>query len=106
LPLWTDALNSYLREHPCFVKRAVVFQELASTQDTARDLAGNQPGLLVIADHQTSGRGRLGRPWVQRPGLVLAATFTISTAHLAPERLSLIAGLAAARAIEATFRRR
>lgn len=100
---WADTLDAHLRARPCFVKRAVVSPELVSTQDTAREIAGNQPGLLVVADHQTAARGRLGRPWVQRPGLVLAATFTFSIAQLAPERLSLIAGLAAARAIESTL---
>ena len=33
--------------------------------DAAR--AGAPDGLVVVADHQTAGRGRLGRTWVRRP---------------------------------------
>ncbi len=38
---------------------------VTSTQDVARDelAAGAQPGLVVVADAQTSGRGRKGRAW-------------------------------------------
>ena len=42
------------------------FAELDSTNrrvlDEAR--AGAAEGLVVVADHQTAGRGRLGRTWV------------------------------------------
>lgn len=41
------------------------FAELGSTQDDlkARASAGAPEGTLVVADCQTRGRGRLGRPW-------------------------------------------
>lgn len=43
--------------------------EVGSTQDVARDLAGRgaPSGTLVIADHQTAGRGRGGRRWDDHP---------------------------------------
>jgi BirA family transcriptional regulator, biotin operon repressor / biotin---[acetyl-CoA-carboxylase] ligase len=47
-----------------------LFDTVGSTNDVARDLANRgAPALtLVIADHQTSGRGRAGRSWLSTPG--------------------------------------
>src|SRR5690606_38283509 len=44
-----------------------------STNDIARGLAeaGAPEGAVVIADHQTAGRGRGGRPWLTPPGRAL-----------------------------------
>ncbi len=49
------------------------YPEVASTNDIARRLAGEgaPEGTLVIADHQTSGRGRLGRSWLAPAGTSL-----------------------------------
>src|SRR5262245_7156801 len=46
------------------------FEELPSTNDEARRLAeeGAAHGTVVVADVQTAGRGRLGRPWTSPPG--------------------------------------
>lgn len=76
---------------------------VTSTNDVARDLAaaGAPEGTAVVADEQTGGRGRLGRPWASPPGglwlsLVLRPRLP---AHEAP-RLGLAVGVAVARAIE------
>ena len=62
-----------------------------STQDLARDMP---IGAIVIADHQSRGRGRMGRRWDAPPGTALLASFV-----LAPDPvLSLAAGVAAAEA--------
>ena len=64
---------------------------VASTQDVARDLP---VGAVVVADHQTEGRGRLGRRWEAPPGSALLASFVVPARALAP----LAAGVAAATA--------
>src|SRR5512147_472545 len=46
------------------------FEVISSTNDHARELAeeGAGHGEVVIAESQTGGRGRRGRPWVSPPG--------------------------------------
>ena len=61
-------------------------QVLASTMDTARDLAhdGEREGAVIVAEEQNKGRGRFNRVWVSPPGLNLY--FTVL---LRPEREQL-----------------
>jgi BirA family biotin operon repressor/biotin-[acetyl-CoA-carboxylase] ligase len=49
--------------------RLFVFDEIDSTNTCAKTLAstGIEDGAVVIADHQTAGRGRLGRSWIAEP---------------------------------------
>jgi BirA family biotin operon repressor/biotin-[acetyl-CoA-carboxylase] ligase len=82
------------------------FAELDSTNrylvDEAR--AGAPAGLVAVADHQTAGRGRLGRVWVAPPGASLLTSVLLRPA-LPPDRRHLLvtaAGLAMAEAVEAT----
>ena len=62
-----------------------------STQEVARALP---IGSVVVADHQSSGRGRLDRRWEAPPGTALLASFVLPRHPL----LSLAAGVAAAEA--------
>jgi BirA family biotin operon repressor/biotin-[acetyl-CoA-carboxylase] ligase len=79
-------------------------QEIGSTQDRARALAadGAEEGTAVIAERQTSGRGRLGRVWVSPPGTNIAVSLVLRP-NLKPAEASqipLIAGIATCKAIE------
>ena len=62
-----------------------------STQDVARDLP---IGSIVVADHQSSGRGTHGRRWEAPPRTALLASFVLAPSAV----LSLAAGVAAAEA--------
>ena len=68
-----------------------------STQDVARGLP---IGSLVVADHQTAGRGRRDRRWEAPPGTALLASFVLAPGRL----LSLAAGVAAALACGSSVR--
>jgi BirA family transcriptional regulator, biotin operon repressor / biotin---[acetyl-CoA-carboxylase] ligase len=77
----------------------------ASTNDVVRSraVAGAAEGLLIVADSQTAGRGRLGRLWHSPPGQNLYLSLLLRPAlparQVAP--LTLLAGAALARALAA-----
>ncbi len=54
-------------------RRVLVFDSVRSTNDVAAELAADpeNAGTVVIADHQTAGRGQYGRVWQSRPGTSL-----------------------------------
>jgi BirA family biotin operon repressor/biotin-[acetyl-CoA-carboxylase] ligase len=85
------------------LRAPVRFEEVtASTQATALEMAaaGTPEWTLVAAAHQTQGRGRLGRTWLDEPGHALVFSFVLRP-NLDPEAgglLSLLAGTALAQA--------
>jgi BirA family transcriptional regulator, biotin operon repressor / biotin---[acetyl-CoA-carboxylase] ligase len=85
--------------------------EVTSTNDEvlARLRDGSPPGLVVVADHQTAGRGRLGRPWDDASaGATSGAevrSLTVSTAVALPEAHAGLVPLAVGLAVADTFRR-
>lgn len=78
------------------------YRFLAETPSTQREIGEDDPeGTTVAADHQTEGRGRLGRVWRDVPGRAL-----LCSVMLRPQRpmadwpeLSLVAGEAVAAAV-------
>ena len=75
-----------------------------STMDVARDaaLAGAAEGVLVLADEQTAGRGRLGRVWLTPPAVNLASTLVLRPPRAALREIAMIAPLAIVLAVEET----
>lgn len=71
--------------------RIVRLASVTSTQELARGLP---IGSVVVADHQTAGRGRLDRRWEAPPRTALLVSFVVTPSPL----LSLAAGVAAAEA--------
>jgi BirA family biotin operon repressor/biotin-[acetyl-CoA-carboxylase] ligase len=71
--------------------------ETGSTNDVVAELAGAgaPEGLVVVADHQTAGRGRLDRRWEARPGDGLLVSVLLRPAGLPVERRGLVASAVA-----------
>lgn len=70
------------------------FSSTTSTNDIAAQwLAGSPSHLsMIVADEQTSGRGRYGRTWYTRPNSALAVSFILTTG-LVPSSLLRYSGL-------------
>lgn len=66
--------------------------ETDSTNRVVADLAraGAAEGVVVVADHQTAGRGRLGRRWDAPSGTALLASILLRPADLGLERRHLV----------------
>ena len=81
---------------------AVVELELVeSTQDEARERYQRPDSVLVVAGHQTVGRGRLGRDWIEPDRAVFTSlAFEPAWSIEAWSLIPLAAGLAARSAIE------
>jgi BirA family transcriptional regulator, biotin operon repressor / biotin---[acetyl-CoA-carboxylase] ligase len=77
--------------------RIIHLESVTSTQDVARDLP---IGSMVVAEHQTAGRGRLEHRWEAPPGTALLVSFVLEPNPL----LSLALGVAAAEACDQDVR--
>jgi BirA family transcriptional regulator, biotin operon repressor / biotin---[acetyl-CoA-carboxylase] ligase len=76
--------------------------ECASTQQLLGDTLPE--GAVAVCDHQTAGRGRLGRRWEAPPGTALLCSVLLRPpAHRRAAELSLVGGMAAADAAEAAL---
>jgi BirA family biotin operon repressor/biotin-[acetyl-CoA-carboxylase] ligase len=87
--------------------RVEVVDETASTNaDVAeRFRSGEGAGLVLAAEHQTAGRGRLGREWVTQPRSSVTVSFLLVPEGVPAERwpwLPLLTGVAAAAAVRRT----
>ena len=74
------------------------FDEVSSTNDVARELAEADAahGEVVVAERQTAGRGRRGRPWASPPGRNLYLSAVLRP-DLPPQRapeITLVASVA------------
>ncbi len=87
-----------------FGRKIYTFDLIDSTNLKVRSLAadGESEGVLVIAEEQTSGKGRMGRRWHSDPGQNLTFSILLRP-RISPERvglLSLLAGVGVAEAVE------
>lgn len=84
--------------------RVEVVEETSSTNaDVAeRFRGGEQEGLVLVAEHQSAGRGRMGREWLAPARSSLTASFLLVPGDVPAERwpwLPLLTGVAAASAV-------
>jgi len=102
--MWIDDLKA-LRRKKLIGREILFFPEMDSTNREARDRArkGAREGTVVLADFQSRGRGRLGRPWESPAGanLYLSVILRPLIPAAAAPQITLLAGVAAARALSA-----
>src|SRR5580693_1107190 len=70
----------------------------------ARALGGAPEGVVLAAEEQSAGRGRMGRTWVSPPRAALTFSLLVRPAAVPPARrgwLPLLAGVAVASAVTA-----
>ena len=74
----------------------------SSTMDVAKQAIreGAAEGTIVIADHQTAGRGRLGREWLSPPDSSILLSIILYPKLEVLPRLTMAACLAVAQSIE------
>ncbi|MHC4996198.1 MAG: hypothetical protein ACYTGQ_14230, partial [Planctomycetota bacterium] len=102
LGCWTDYIEHHHTEG--LGRRVTVYRETASTQTAAREVVeselGDLHGRVILADHQSAGRGRLGRRWLAEPGVGLLMTVIVRRDRATPDRLVIGSCCAVAEAIE------
>ena len=83
------------------------FEEAASTNDLAKELAekGVEEGTVVIAETQTRGRGRLGRRWISpRGGIWFSVILRPAVGSKDAPKIVFMAALAIAKTIRKMLR--
>ncbi|WP_052666132.1 biotin--[acetyl-CoA-carboxylase] ligase [Nitriliruptor alkaliphilus] len=81
--------------------------EVTSTSDVALQMVreGTPPGFVVVADHQTAGRGRQGRPWEDASAGDRVRSLTLSAAVGVPGSDASLTPLAVGLAVADALRR-
>ncbi len=79
----------------------IYYPSVSSTQDIAREAAvkGAHEGTTIVAEEQTKGRARLGRTWINPPGVV-AVSIILHPEMSQLTRLTVMASLATSQCIE------
>ncbi|MBM3239137.1 biotin--[acetyl-CoA-carboxylase] ligase [Candidatus Poribacteria bacterium] len=77
--------------------RIYAYQQTRSTNDVALYLGANgaPDGVLIIAEYQTAGRGRLSRSWLSPPGCSILASVLLRP-KIQPYQMPVVTLLAAA----------
>lgn len=103
--LHADDLIARLPKKSIIGRDIQVFQETTSTNDVVEKLArdGVKEGVVVFAESQTKGRGRLGRKWVSpaRKGLWFSVLLRPQMRPQEATQLTVAAATALARAAQA-----
>lgn len=99
-PLDSEALHEALVTSGSPWRGLDVHAELGSTNAEAAALG--EPWRVVTADHQSSGRGRLGRSWEDTPQTSIAVSVLLPAPATGVGWMPLITGLAVSRAVAET----
>ncbi len=100
-----DKIRDSLNTHR-IGKKTIVFGTVTSTNDAAAEYASNvkNDGLVILAEEQTSGRGRGGNKWYGGKGQSVLCSIVLANENLNAELLSLTAAVAVAEAVSETAR--
>jgi BirA family biotin operon repressor/biotin-[acetyl-CoA-carboxylase] ligase len=95
-----DRIKSHLRTER-IGKKVIVYSSTASTNDVAAEYAKNRDndGLVVLAEEQTSGRGRGGNKWFGSRGDSVLCSILLTECKVPSELLSLTCAVATAEAV-------
>ncbi len=93
-------LSTGQRDAPVSRPGQLVDENEAPTTPPLGRRAGDTQPCLLVAEHQTAGRGRLGRDWKAQPGQSLTFSLALSYAPRDWSGLSLAVGVALADALE------
>jgi BirA family transcriptional regulator, biotin operon repressor / biotin---[acetyl-CoA-carboxylase] ligase len=89
---------------PGFTVEVLPQVDSTSTELMRRARAGRTEPILLVAEHQTAGRGRLGRSWQSAPGDSLTFSLGLLLAPQDWSGLSLAVGVAVADALHPDIR--
>jgi BirA family transcriptional regulator, biotin operon repressor / biotin---[acetyl-CoA-carboxylase] ligase len=108
---WAEALSAAAPRLGSLAGRVLYYQTIGSTNDIASALAAESTTVpsaaVVVAEMQTSGRGRRGRSWFSPPGsgLYVSVVLPIGRDHVDGDRsvalVTLAAGVALVEGISA-----
>src|SRR6185436_12309954 len=87
-----------------FGRNVTWYAEVPSTNDLAARLAdrGEREGRVIVANAQSSGRGRQGRVWASPPGAGLYVSAILRPAPPVVSLLTILAGVAIAEGVQSS----
>jgi BirA family biotin operon repressor/biotin-[acetyl-CoA-carboxylase] ligase len=85
-------------------EKIYIYEVLESSNETAKEMAkaGAAHGTIVIANHQTKGKGRFGRSFFSPPGCGIYMSFILRNPELKADLITAFAAVAVCGAIEST----
>ena len=86
---------------PGFTVEVLPEIDSSNTELMRRARAGQLEPVLLVAEHQTAGRGRMGRDWLGSPGATLTFSLGLPLAPADWSGLSLAVGLSVAQSLDA-----
>jgi BirA family transcriptional regulator, biotin operon repressor / biotin---[acetyl-CoA-carboxylase] ligase len=97
-----EALTRAAARLGVFGQDVIWYSDVSSTSDVAGAFAGRgaAEGLVVAANAQSAGRGRLGRVWVSPPGSGLYVSVVLRPAQQVIPMVTIAAGVAVAEGIQ------
>ena len=101
----TDALNiDTIRagvDAKLLSQNILLYKSTASTNDVAWEYAsrGNNDGLVIFAEEQTCGRGRMGNKWLSESGQSILCSILLFDLPFSAELLAVTSAVATAEAI-------